>query len=249
MNNLDTSTSTSTSRRTSTSAASLITQPLTQLLATESFGMATTEMAENSAPRPGVEELEQSRAATDEAQSNINMSPTDSIATATATVPTQEEKGKGVAPISTSPLSQPDSATIGPAIDETSALSSTLSADADPTKPYCLITLLLTSGARHGFKVDERYLSKRNTTIPGVTQTGQKDPYSISVYTLKELILREWREEWDAKPTSPSSIRLIYFGRLLKDNMPLEGELPAFTPREMLNRIYPARDVEELGKG
>jgi hypothetical protein len=152
------------------------------------------------------------------------MSPTDSTAT-TTTGTVREDKGKAVAATaSTTPLSNSDSATIGPAIDDASALSTTLSATADAANPCCQITLLLTSGARHGYKVDERYLSKRNTTIPGVTETGKKDPYSISVYTLKELILREWRDDWEAKPSSPSSIRLIYFGRLLKDNMPLEGK-------------------------
>jgi len=42
------------------------------------------------------------------------------------------------------------------------------------------------------------------------------------VYTLKELILREWREEWEAQPSSPSSIRLIFFGKLLDDKIPLK---------------------------
>lgn len=61
--------------------------------------------------------------------------------------------------------------------------------------------------------------------MPGVTETGREDPLSISVYTLKELILREWREEWEAKPSSPSSIRLIFFGKLLDDKTALKGEL------------------------
>lgn len=86
-----------------------------------------------------------------------------------------------------------------------------------------VITLLLTSGARHPYKIDERYLTKRNVNVPGATQAGRKDPYSISVYTLKELILREWRDEWEVQPSSPSSIRLIYFGRLLDDKTPLKG--------------------------
>ncbi|KAH8808925.1 ubiquitin-related domain-containing protein [Xylogone sp. PMI_703] len=87
--------------------------------------------------------------------------------------------------------------------------------------PVVVITLLLTSGARHPYKIDEKYLAKRNVTVPGVTEDGMKDPFSISVYTLKELILREWREEWEPRPSSPSSIRLIYFGRLLDDKAPL----------------------------
>jgi hypothetical protein len=94
---------------------------------------------------------------------------------------------------------------------------------ANAANPVCIITLLLTSGARHPFKLDEKYLTKRNVDVPEVTESGKKDPFSISVYTLKELILREWRDEWEAKPSSPSSIRLIHFGRLLDDKTPLKG--------------------------
>lgn len=49
------------------------------------------------------------------------------------------------------------------------------------------INLLLTNGARHPYTVDERYLKKR-----GVTPDGM-DPFNLSVYNLKELILRDWR--------------------------------------------------------
>ncbi|KAI6713467.1 hypothetical protein JHW43_003945 [Diplocarpon mali] len=87
--------------------------------------------------------------------------------------------------------------------------------------PVLAITLLLGTGARHLYKIDEKYLGKRNVDVPGLTETGKKDPFSISVYTLKELILREWREEWEAQPSNPTNIRLIYFGRLLDDKSPL----------------------------
>ena len=90
--------------------------------------------------------------------------------------------------------------------------------------PVLIITLLLPTGARHPYKIDEKYLTKRNVNVPEVTESGKKDPFSIRVYTLKELILREWREEWEAAPSSPSSIRLIYFGRLLDDKTALKGE-------------------------
>ncbi|OBT68538.1 hypothetical protein VE03_01670 [Pseudogymnoascus sp. 23342-1-I1] len=131
-----------------------------------------------------------------------------------------EEKSKEVIN-SSAPLSL-DSNTGETAADEGQPLSDSVSPSTDVANPVCNIMLLLTSGARHGYRVDERYLLKRQMTIPGVTENGKKDPYSISVITLKELILKEWREEWDAKPTSPSSIRLIYFGRLLNDNVPLK---------------------------
>jgi hypothetical protein len=107
---------------------------------------------------------------------------------------------------------------IGPSTNEAPAV-------VDAGGPVLVITLLLPTGARHPYKIDERYLTKRNVNVPGVTEAGRKDPYSISVYTLKELILREWREEWEAQPSSPSSIRLIYFGRLLDDKTPLRGML------------------------
>jgi len=58
--------------------------------------------------------------------------------------------------------------------------------------------------------------------VPEKTGAGRLDPYSISIYTLKELILREWREEWEAKPSNPSSIRLINFGRVLEDSYVLK---------------------------
>ncbi|CAK7198125.1 hypothetical protein SEUCBS139899_000783 [Sporothrix eucalyptigena] len=81
----------------------------------------------------------------------------------------------------------------------------------------CNITLLLPTGNRHPFKIDDKYLNKRGVAVPDVTEAGLKDPFSISIYKLKELILREWREDWESKPASPSSIRLIHFGKLLDD--------------------------------
>lgn len=97
--------------------------------------------------------------------------------------------------------------------------------------PVCTITLLLPTGARHPYRLDERYLTKRNVEIPDVTASGAKDPFSISVYKLKELILREWREEWEGKPASPSSIRLIHFGKLLDDKEQLKSEPPLGFPQ------------------
>jgi hypothetical protein len=136
------------------------------------------------------------------------------VSTSTASGPGPGQASSSAAPPAS--ISRLDSIAIGP------------STDTPPTPviseagPILVITLLLTSGARHPYKIDEKYLTKRNVSVPGVTENGRKDPYSISVYTLKELILREWREEWEAKPSSPSSIRLIYFGRLLDDKTPLK---------------------------
>jgi len=112
--------------------------------------------------------------------------------------------------------------------------------------PVLVITLLLTSGARHPYRIDERYLTKRQVNVPGKTESGKMDPYSISVYTLKELILREWREEWEAKPSSPSSIRLIYFGRLLDDSNALtECRLNVDTANVVHMTVRPQDIVDE----
>lgn len=88
------------------------------------------------------------------------------------------------------------------------------------------IELLLTSGGRHPFRIDEKYLAKRNVTVTGKTEDGKMDPFSITVYTLKELILRDWRKEWDQPPREPSAIRLIHFGKELEDRNQLNRTLP-----------------------
>lgn len=98
--------------------------------------------------------------------------------------------------------------------------------------PVCNITLLLPTGARHPYKIDDKYLTKRSVEVPEVTENGKKDPFSISVYKLKELILREWRDEWDNKPASPSSIRLIHFGKLLDDKEQLKSKRPQSIPEK-----------------
>ena len=72
---------------------------------------------------------------------------------------------------------------IGPSTD------SPISLPKEPERegPTLAITLLLTNGNRHPFKLDSLYLQKRNVKV------SSDDPFNISVYTLKELILREWR--------------------------------------------------------
>ncbi|KOS18246.1 hypothetical protein ESCO_002970 [Escovopsis weberi] len=101
---------------------------------------------------------------------------------------------------------------IGPAQDEIKIAPS-----GPGSGPVCNLTLLPMSGGRHPYRIDAKYLGRRNVAVPDLDQDGNPDPFSISIYTLKELILREWRADWEAKPASPSSIRLIYFGKLLDD--------------------------------
>ncbi|KAJ3473277.1 hypothetical protein NLG97_g10404 [Lecanicillium saksenae] len=84
-----------------------------------------------------------------------------------------------------------------------------------------------------------------NVAIPEETESGQPDPLSISIYTLKELILREWRNDWEAKPASPSSIRLIHFGKLLDDKEPLKKyQFSSESPNVVHMSIRP-QDLDE----
>jgi len=76
----------------------------------------------------------------------------------------------------------PTTPAIGPSSDKPTPLL--------PESPAqtLFITLLLTNGARHPYKIDEKYLQKRRVTVEG------NNPVLMSIYTLKELIWREWRE-------------------------------------------------------
>lgn len=111
-------------------------------------------------------------------------------------------------------VSRKYSTAIGPSSDSPTVPAK----DYEGGGPVLTVTLLLTSGARHPFKLDNKYFAKRNVEVP------DNDPFNLSVYKLKELILREWREEWESKPTSPNYIRLISMGKLLDDKASLKGE-------------------------
>ena len=74
---------------------------------------------------------------------------------------------------------------IGPATDKPTPVPK----ESEIEGPVLFITLLLSStGARHPYKLDEKYLRKRNVVVEG------NNPINISLYKLKELILRDWRE-------------------------------------------------------
>lgn len=84
---------------------------------------------------------------------------------------------------------------------------------------------MLTTGARHPYKIDEKYLSSRNKVSSCVTSSGTFDPRCLSGYQLKELIWTDWRvEDWEARPVSPSFIRLILMGRMIEDKGVLRGK-------------------------
>ena len=91
--------------------------------------------------------------------------------------------------------------------------------------PVLSITLMLITGARHPYKIDEKYLRSRNVPSIGEESTANFDPREISGYKLKELIWTDWRTEWEARPASPSSIRLIILGRMVEDKAALKGGL------------------------
>jgi len=75
-----------------------------------------------------------------------------------------------------------------PAIGPASDTPSPMLTHAASTGPQLIITLLLHTGARHPYRIDERYLKKRNVNV------ADNNPVNMSVYTLKELIWRDWRE-------------------------------------------------------
>lgn len=152
----------------------------------------------------------------------------DTTMTTAAAAATEASKGKEVEKVPTELQQQPPVVPTKEEKDDSLSIepSPSAAAAAAGETAVCNITLLLPTGARHPYKLDEKYLSKRNVTVPEKTETGRMDPFSISIYTLKELILREWRDEWDNKPASPSSIRLIHFGKLLEDKEQLKSMSP-----------------------
>jgi hypothetical protein len=142
-------------------------------------------------------------------------------AAAAETETTSKGKDTDEAPAPVEKQREGDSLSIGPSDLPPPAITAS-----NTDAPVCAITLLLPTGARHPYRLDEKYLAKRNVEVPDVTESGVRDPFSISVYKLKELILREWRDEWEGKPASPSSIRLIHFGKLLDDKEQLKSQYP-----------------------
>ncbi|KAJ5243052.1 uncharacterized protein N7469_001379 [Penicillium citrinum] len=106
--------------------------------------------------------------------------------------------------------------------------------------PSLVITLLLTTGSRYPFTIDGKYLRKQSVNVENY------DPFAMSVYTLKELIWREWRSDWETRPSSPSSIRLISFGKLLDDKSPLsDSKFSKDAPNVVHMTVKPQEVVDE----
>ena len=55
-------------------------------------------------------------------------------------------------------------------------------------------------------------------------EDGTLDPRGLSGYKLKELIWTDWRNEWEARPAAPGSIRLIIWGKMIDDKKTLSGK-------------------------
>lgn len=76
---------------------------------------------------------------------------------------------------------------IGASVEGQPSVSLSQSTPSTNDGPTLLLNILLTSGGKHPFKLDGKYLRKREVNV------ADNDPFSMSVYTLKELIWREWR--------------------------------------------------------
>lgn len=189
-------------------------------------------------------------ASTSNGESNAHQpfSDKDTSIPTTPEVPSAKALGKAVA---TNP--EQDPLTIDPAD------SSPGSSAKDGGLMVDIMLIVTASNSRHPFKINEKYLTKRNVTVMGKTDDGQMDPFSITVYTLKELILRDWRKEWEDAPREPSSIRLIRLGKMLEDRQTLAQSNFVRTaanvihmtvkPQDLVDDEDAAKRVKESGQG
>ena len=87
-------------------------------------------------------------------------------------------------PVAEAPVASSQDSGIGPATDQP-----TTPPAAPSSKPHLIITLLIhATETRHPYTINESYLTRRNVNVP------QNNPVNMSVYTLKELIWRDWRQ-------------------------------------------------------
>lgn len=126
--------------------------------------------------------------------SNPQPAPTLPAPQASSGAIADENRGEQPAPSSSHSARQPLQSPSHKQTDSTPAIGppaeiSDITA-ASTSDSAVLIALLLTTGSRHPFKIDQKYLEKRNVK----SATGQSSPYDISVYTVKELIWKDWRE-------------------------------------------------------
>ncbi|BCS29458.1 uncharacterized protein APUU_71028A [Aspergillus puulaauensis] len=177
---------------------------------------------------------------------------TDAPQESTATGPTNTNTTDNVDLSAPIPSQQSDTeavplATVSPETEEqkVAATAPEPSSDAsvkepEESGPSLTIVLLLITGTRYPIKIDANYLRKRDITV------DNNDPFAMSVYTLKELIWRSWQEDWETRPSSPSSIRLISFGKLLDDKSPLsDSKFSSDAPNVVHMTVKPQEVVDE----
>ncbi|PUU79363.1 hypothetical protein B9Z19DRAFT_1100890 [Tuber borchii] len=113
------------------------------------------------------------------------------------------------------------------------------------SKSSLSITLLLISGIRHQFVINETYLESHSVT-GGTGKDSLKDPFEMSVWQFKECIWKDWRDEWDQRPASALFIRLIHFGRVLDDKQHLKDcKLNQDSPNVVHMTIRPAETGDD----
>lgn len=134
----------------------------------------TSEETETTTPQ------EEDTPATESAGGDATAAPAPVPATTTATTTTTPAGTK------TGYESEVVAVTEGETSDQPAAADAAAAKEQD-IGPELVITLLLTTGARHPFKIDGKYLRGRSVNVEN------DDPFNMSVYTLKELIWREWR--------------------------------------------------------
>ncbi|KAI9042752.1 uncharacterized protein KD926_005082 [Aspergillus affinis] len=155
-----------------------------------------------------------------------------------ASPPASEPTAAPTAQASTEESNEPKAPEV--AQESKSPVSDTSAKEDEDSGPSLLITLLLITGARHPFKIDGKYLKKQSVNVEN------NDPFAMSVYTLKELIWKGWRPEWEPRPASPTSIRLISFGKLLDDKAPLsDSKFNHDAPNVVHMTVKPPEVIED----
>lgn len=202
---------------------------------------STTSPNEAQVDNAGYSESSEERKETEELSASHNTAAPAGDSTAESTA-----DGIPAATVIATPIQPTSASTDGPKTaniteeGESSDQTQPVKETTEETGPELVITLLLTTGARHPFKIDKKYLKRRSVKV------DNDDPFNMSVYTLKELIWREWRSEWEPQPSSPSSIRLISFGKLLDDKAPLsESSLTHDAPNVIHMTVKPQEVVDE----
>ncbi|KAL9618607.1 MAG: hypothetical protein Q9160_006718 [Pyrenula sp. 1 TL-2023] len=150
--------------------------------------MSTLESAKTPPPTTAASPSVPQATVSNTSVANSLNSPNNESASPVSPLNSREQQQADTSPTNPSPapMTRQLSTAIGPSSDQPMPVPK----EAERSGPTLMVTLLLTSGARHPFKLDSKYLQKRNVKVTG------DDPFNISVYTLKELILREWRDGW-----------------------------------------------------